>query len=203
MEKVNAAARLLGSPWVYRLWQAPFAEQKLAPLLAHNDVSAVRRVLDVGCGPGTNARRFGSSYYLGLDINPKYIEFARARYRRDFRVADITTYDAPAGERFDLILVNSFLHHLDDEATIRVLKQAGSLLSDDGHIHVLDLVAPAEPGIARYLARKDRGEHPRPLEVWRDLFAECFEPTLFVPYALKGFGVTLWHMVYFRGRAKR
>src|SRR5688572_20768895 len=133
MEKVNAAARLLESPWMYRLWQAPFAEQKLAPLLAHNDVSAVRRVLDVGCGPGTNARRFGSSYYLGLDINPKYIEFARARYRRDFRVADITTYDAPAGERFDLILVNSFLHHLDDEATIRVLKQAGSLLSDDGH----------------------------------------------------------------------
>ena len=85
----------------------------------------------------------------------------------------------------------------------RVLKQAGSLLSDDGHIHVLDLVTPGEPGIARYLARKDRGQHPRPLEAWRDLFAECFEPTLFVPYPLKGLGVTLWNMVYFRGRAKR
>ena len=58
---MNAAAWLLESPWVYRVWQAPFAERKLAPLFAHNDVSTVRRGLDVGCGPGTNARHFESS----------------------------------------------------------------------------------------------------------------------------------------------
>ena len=203
MEKVNAATRLLDSPWVYRLWQAPFAERKLAPLFEHNDVGAARRVLDVGCGPGTNARHFESCDYVGVDINPRYIEFARARYGRDFRVADITRYQAPAGERFDLILLNSFLHHLDDHATIRSLNQAGLLLSDDGQIHVFDLVLPDDPGVARFLARNDRGEHPRPLEAWRELFGECFEPTLFIPFALKNFGVTLWNMVYFRGRAKR
>ena len=203
MEKVNPAARLLRSPWVYRLWQAPFAERKLAPLFAHNDVGTARRVLDVGCGPGTNARHFASCYYLGLDINPRYIEFARARYQRDFRVADITTYEVAAGERFDLILLNSLLHHLDDRGTLRILEHAGSLLSDDGHVHVFDLVLPAERGVARYLAHKDRGEHPRPLEAWRELFDDCLEPTLFVPYTITGFGVTLWKMVYFKGRSKR
>jgi SAM-dependent methyltransferase len=203
MEKMNVVKRLLGNPWVYRLWQAPFADRKLAPLFEHNQVTAARRVLDVGCGPGTSARHFESAYYLGLDINPEYIEFARARYQRDFQVADITTYEVRTTERFDLILINSFLHHVDAAAARRILKQAGSLLTDDGHIHVFDLVLPEEPSVARFLARKDRGEHPRPLEVWRQILSECFEPELFRPYPLEFLGVTLWNMVYFRGRTKR
>ena len=65
-------ARLFEVPWVYRAWQAPFAEQKLAPVMRHNVMGAVRRVLDVGCGPGTNAPHFEGLDYLGLDINPDY-----------------------------------------------------------------------------------------------------------------------------------
>jgi SAM-dependent methyltransferase len=166
-------------------------------------VTAARRVLDVGCGPGASARHFESAYYLGLDINPEYIEFARARYQGDFQVADITTYEVRTAQRFDLILVNSFLHHVDDAAARRILKQAGSLVTDDGHIHVFDLVLPEERSVARFLARKDRGEHPRPLEVWRQILSEFFEPELVRPYPLAFLGVTLWNMVYFRGRTKR
>jgi hypothetical protein len=36
---------LLEQTAVYRLWQAPFAAAKLAPMLAHNDIGSVRRVL--------------------------------------------------------------------------------------------------------------------------------------------------------------
>ena len=49
---------LLEQTPVYSLWQAPFAAEKLAPLLAHNDLGRVRRVLDVGCGPGMNTHLF-------------------------------------------------------------------------------------------------------------------------------------------------
>src|SRR6185437_15919484 len=51
-------ARLMEFTVAYRLWQAPFAERKLAPLWEHNDVARARRVLDVGCGPGTNTQHF-------------------------------------------------------------------------------------------------------------------------------------------------
>jgi cyclopropane fatty-acyl-phospholipid synthase-like methyltransferase len=52
----------------YSLWQAPFAEKKLASILAHNDLRRVRRVLDVGSGLGTNTARFAHTYYLEANL---------------------------------------------------------------------------------------------------------------------------------------
>ena len=65
---------LLERPLVYQLWQKPFVEQKLTPILRRGDITRARRVLDVGCGPGTNTSQFGNADYIGIDINPSYIE---------------------------------------------------------------------------------------------------------------------------------
>ena len=187
----------------YRVWQTPFAERKLAPLMAHNDVSRARRVLDVGCGPGTNTHHFAGADYLGIDFNPAYIDSARRRHGREFVVADVTTYEVSRDERFDLILANSLFHHIDSANTSRILSHLATLLADDGHIHVFDLVLPSRPSVSRFLARADRGEYPRALEKWRELFTSAFEPVVFEPYPLGAAGVILWNMVYFKGRARR
>lgn len=195
--------RLLASPLAYRLWQAPFAERKLAPVLACNDLQQVRRVLDVGCGPGTNASHFQHTTYLGLDLNPKYIDAARRTFKGDFQVADVTRGQVASAGRFDFILVNSLLHHLGDEETRLLLSSLAPLLASDGHVHVLDLVLPERAGLARTLARWDRGHHARPLGRWGELFREHFEQVVFQPYALRVLGQPLWNMVYFKGRARR
>ena len=194
---------LLENPLVYRLWQTPFANRKLEPVLSHNDLREVRRVLDVGCGPGTNAPHFQHTYYLGLDFNPHYIENARRRFKGNFEVADVTQYRAEPGTRFDFILVNSILHHIDDRNTDRILSHLNTLLTPDGHVHILELVTPEKPGIARKLAQMDRGKYARPLDCWRDLFSKHFETEIFEPYPLGMFGVPLWNMIYFKGRAHR
>jgi SAM-dependent methyltransferase len=202
---VSAAGRLLARPLSYRLWQTPFAEEKFAPVLRHNDLARVRRVLDVGCGPGTNTHHFAGVDYLGIDVNERYVEYARRRHRRDFMVVDATEFTVPAGERFDFVLVNSFLHHLPDGAARRLLAHLSSVLTNEGHIHVLELELPEHPSVARLLARMDRGDHPRPLKAWRELLAESFEPVVFEPYRRGGWGwagATLWNMVYFKGRAR-
>lgn len=199
---MKAYARLMENTLAYRVWQAPFAERKLAPLFAHNDVAAARRVLDVGCGPGTNAHHFAHADYLGLDFNPAYIESARKRYGREFIVADVTKYQVPPDQRFDLILANSLFHHIDDAGTRRILAQLPTLLSPDGFVHIFDLVLPERPSISRFLARADRGDHPRSLEAWRTLFSESLEPVVFEAYPLGAAGMTLWNMVYFKGRAR-
>ena len=51
-------ARVMERVTAYRLWQAPFAEKKLAPLFQHNKLAAARRVLDVGCGCGDPLKGF-------------------------------------------------------------------------------------------------------------------------------------------------
>ncbi len=130
METVKLVSRFMEHALAYRLWQTAFAEKKLAPVLADNDLGAVRRVLDVGCGPGTNTRHFG-------------------------------------------------------------------------HVHILELVLPEAPSVARLLTQWDRGDFPRPLAEWRELFTECFQPVVFSPYGLGAFGTTLWNMVYFKGQARR
>lgn len=200
---MKSYARVMENTLAYRVWQAPFAEKKLAPLYAHNDVAKARRVLDVGCGPGTNTAHFAHADYLGIDFNPSYIDDARERHRREFVVADVTKYEVAPDQRFDLILANSLFHHIDTESTRRILAHLATLLSDDGHVHVFDLVLPRKPSIARFLARADRGEYPRPLEQWRELFGSAFEPVVFEPYPLGTAGMTLWNMIYFKGRARR
>ena len=98
---MSAARHPMEHTLVYRLWQAPFAERKLAPLFRHNDRSRIRRVLDVGCGPGTNARHFLDHDYLGIDLNPAYIRDAERRFGPRFRVADVTTMRLEPGQGWD------------------------------------------------------------------------------------------------------
>ena len=194
---------LLAQPLVYRLWQAPFVRQKLAPFLAHNDIGRMGCVLDVGCGPGTNARLFAPAQYLGLDWNDAYIEYAKRRHQGRFVTADARSFQAGPGESFDCILVNSLLHHLVAEDVRGVLRNLGGLLAEGGAIHILELVLPAEVSAARLLAQLDRGDSPRPLEEWRALFAEAFVPEVFEAYAVGWLGIPLWHMVYFKGTRPR
>lgn len=194
--------RLMSRPLAYRLWQSPFAEAKLAPIRRHNDLSAVRRVLDVGCGPGTNARHFAAVEYLGLDISADYVAYACRKYGDRFVVADVRRDAVPEGPSFDFILVNSLLHHLGTSDVRRILSQISTRLTPDGHVHILDLVLPDHAGPARLLARWDRGDYPRSLSEWRTLLSDAFEPILVEPYRLPAFGPTLWEMVYFKGRRR-
>jgi len=193
--------RLLEQPIVYRTWMAPFAEAKLAPMRAHTDFTRLRRVLDVGCGPGTNAPHFAHADYLGVDINPQYVADATRRYHRSFLAADITTYQV-TGEPFDCILVNSFLHHVDLESTHRILAHLSSLLPPDGFVHIIELVLPPRPSAARLLAKMDRGDYPRPLAEWRSIFSQHFEEVVFEPYSVGVAGLALWEFVYFKGKAR-
>lgn len=190
---------LLDRAAVYRLWQSPFAARKLAIVERSGDIARARRVLDIACGPGTNASRFSHAEYVGVDINRAYIAEARRRHKGRFIAADFTaTAPEPLG-RFDFILVNSFLHHLKTDDAVHALKSARSLLEQGGHVHVLDLVLPERRSLARSLALADRGRFARPVEEWRAMFSSVFRSVAFERFDLSAFRTPLWEMVYFKG----
>lgn len=191
--------RILEHPAVYAAWQAPFVANKFAPVERQLARRNVRRVLDVGCGPGTNARRFQHAEYVGIDVNDHYLEIARRKYRGQFVQADLATADLSTLGVFDTILVNSFLHHVPDDEVGRILGQLQHLLEPDGRVHVLELVMPERASVAKVMATLDRGRFARPLAVWRQLFETHFEPVAIEPYRCGG---PLWSMVYFQGKLR-
>jgi SAM-dependent methyltransferase len=196
---MGARERLLEHPAVYSAWQAPFAARKFAPVERWLGGHKVRRVLDVGCGAGTNAAHFADVDYVGIDVNERYLQSARTRFGGQFVQADLITADLSPLGTFDMILANSVLHHVSDSAVERILARLSPLLSPDGTIHILDLVLPSRKSLAWMMARLDRGGYARPIDRWRALFGDVFEPLLFEPYF---FGGRLWSMVYFQGRRK-
>jgi len=203
---LRATAAILERTLVYRAWQAPFAEQKFAPVARTNELSKARRVLDVACGPGTNTKYFSGTDYLGVDVNEKYIRDARRRHGRNFMVADARQLGRTVlvGQQpFDFILINSFLHHVDTKDSLEVLASLDSILAPGGHIHILELVLPEDRGMAHFLARWDRGNFARSLPEWQALFSQVFAQMFFEPYSVGAMGTTLWNMVYFKGKSRK
>jgi SAM-dependent methyltransferase len=196
------ADRAFEHPIVYRTLQAPFHERKLAPCLRRLDLRATTRVLDVGCGPGTNAWHFREAQYTGVDINVEYIANAKRRFGGRFLVGDVTDPTVLPAERFDCVLLNSLMHHLDDAAVSGLLGRLGRFLAPGGSIHILDLILPPNASPARLLARLDRGRFARPLDAWRVLFERAMHLQHFEQFPLGVPGIPLWHMVYCIGRSR-
>jgi SAM-dependent methyltransferase len=202
MISLKSLSHVMVHPTVYRLWQMPFVEAKLRPLRQHNDLSHPGRVLDIGCGPGTNAGMFPAANYCGLDINPAYVAYARQRFGGQFEAVDVRQWAPPAEAHYDFVLLNSLLHHLDSAATRQILERARDVLAPQGHVHIVELVLPEQASIARWLARNDRGDFPRSVDEWRAIFSSIFESVVFEPFPVGAGSLALWQMVYFKGRAR-
>ncbi|MBJ7454107.1 MAG: class I SAM-dependent methyltransferase, partial [Blastococcus sp.] len=94
------------------------------PLLLRSVPAGAQRVLDVGCGAGTLARKLAGSvpHVDGVDRSAEMIEAARrdATPNVTFSVGDALTFDPPPGS-YDAVLSSAVLHHLPlDEALPRM-----------------------------------------------------------------------------------
>ena len=192
--------RILEHPAVYAASQALFIEEKFAVIQRHLQHQRIRRILDVGCGPGINAPLFGDVEYVGIDVNERYLEVARQRYRGRFIQADVSTADLAWLGTFDTILVNSLLHHLPDKGVRAILRQLRALLEPTGTIHMLELMWPDRGSVVGLVgAAIDRGRYARRIDAWRQLFEEHFETLSLEPHAFKA---GLWAQLYFRGKPR-
>ena len=94
------------------------------------------RVLEIGCGVGTDGAQFANAgaIYTGIDLTDAAIDLARKNFAAhgligDFRVADAEKLDFE-NESFDIVYSHGVLHHTPDiQAAVnevhRVLKPGG------------------------------------------------------------------------------
>ena len=193
---------ILASPLAYRLWQSPFAATKIAPVLSSLGRARPVAVLDIGCGPGTDAQRFaGIRRYVGIDLSESYIKYAQAHFPGKFVVGDVTSDSLAGLGRFDVLLLNSLMHHIDDQAVGHLLSSLPRLLNHGGEIHIIDLVLP-ESGLERRMALADRGAFPRPLAMWEALTSKWLTVQEMRPFSVGLGPISLWEMVHIRASAE-
>lgn len=106
------------------------------PDLMGFDRFAGARLLEVGCGMGTDLLQFarGGAHCTGVDLTPRSVEISRHRFgvygmRGDFLVSDGERLPF-ADESFDVVYSNGVLHHTPDTAGAareihRVLRKGG------------------------------------------------------------------------------
>lgn len=125
------------------------ATSVLAELCVRHGVE-VRRVLDVGCGPGVGtcclAERFASANVVAVDGSATMLEHATARAERLGlgRRVETRLVELPAGlamlGRTDIAWASMVLHHIGDE--VEALCRIGGLLEPGGLLAVVEQAGP-------------------------------------------------------------
>jgi len=131
------------------------------------------RVLDWGCGTGLFCTIFQPDNYLGIDIDPKRIEYAKKHYKKyAFRCVK------PNGKndlgRFDVVLLSGVLHHMSESVISESMENILSYLEPNGRIIAIE---PTITGI-RFrdilISTLDRGKYMRNSKEYSHFFNPHF-----------------------------
>jgi len=129
-------------------------------------------VLDFGCGAGGFCRAVPGTY-LGIDLDPHYLAFARWRWRSPRRRFElIGLEELPRDALFDRAMVVNCVHHLSDAETNTVLRRLARIVR--GRVVVVDMSPEASNRLQRFLLAHDRGQYIRPVACLRALLADHF-----------------------------
>jgi SAM-dependent methyltransferase len=150
--------------------------ERPAMLAMAGDVAG-KRVLDLGCASGslTQALAARGAHVVGVDLNPRFVEAARARdlgERVSFHVADISRpMPMLASGSFDVVMASLVLHYLEDWSGAlaeirRVLAPGGALLVSTHHPAVdIELADDAAPYFSTTLLTDTWHKAGRPFKV--------------------------------------
>lgn len=107
--------------------------QNLAALLRHIEGAAPFLILDFGCGPGRDLKRFTELGHtaVGLEGAARFAAMARSDTGCEVWQQDFLRLDLPA-ERFDGIFANASLFHVPSQELPRVLRQLHDALKPSG-----------------------------------------------------------------------
>lgn len=138
-----------------------------------NNRSKKIKILDIGCGSGEISRFFNNLDYIGIDVNPDYIEFARKIYKKNFEVMNAQKLRFKK-RYFDYVVIIGVLHHIDDKNCNLILNEIKRVIKDTGKIIIIeDVNTQSKIDLLGNIIRKlDVGEHIRTQKEWLELLSK-------------------------------
>jgi SAM-dependent methyltransferase len=180
MQSNSGLLRWLKAPFVYNLFQGVVGGNALRRRIIRNHVRAKAgdKVIDIGCGPAQALQSLPDVEYLGLDIDPDYIAFAKRTYgdKGTFVVGD--TQFLRGDSRFkdaDIVIAVGVLHHLDDEEATDCIRFAYDVLKRAGRLICHDACwIPKQGAFSKCIMSRDRGRNIRTEQQYRHLAGKIF-----------------------------
>jgi SAM-dependent methyltransferase len=107
--------------------------QNITALLRHISGTVPFDILDFGCGPGRDLKRFSALGHraIGLDGTARFVEMAKADSGCEVWLQDFLALDLPSAH-FDGIFANAVLFHIPSAALPRILMQLHATLKTGG-----------------------------------------------------------------------
>lgn len=179
MAEVTSGLRsVLNHPLVYRCMQWLVGAERLRRHVAVLiEPTPGLCVLDIGCGPADLLAWLPGVNYVGFDSSADYVAAAQARFgsRGSFFQEELRADTRLDLGQFDRIVAVGLLHHLDDEAALRLFELAAQRLRPDGRLITVDCCwREGQHPLARWLISRDRGQNVRHLEGYQELARSQF-----------------------------
>lgn len=135
-------------------------------------------VLDLGCGTGEFCRLFDIQNYNGLDINSRYIKYAKSRNIGYNLMSGDATKIPFADDYFRAVLIHGLLHHLSNESSKVVLREVRRVIGSQGKLVLIeDTIAGERNCLGRIMQLVDRGDFIRLPKEYKYLFDGLFNIT--------------------------
>jgi SAM-dependent methyltransferase len=181
MQCDSGLAGWLKVPFLYNAFQAAVGATALRRRLLEKHVRAKPgdKVIDIGCGSAPTLQWLPEVEYIGLDINPDYVAFARRKYgsRGTFIVGNPESVRGDSRcKAADIVMAIGVLHHLDDEEAEQCIRFAYDALKTEGRFICHEACwTPNQGAISKYIMSTDRGRNIRTEQQYRQLAAKAFK----------------------------
>lgn len=151
-----------------------------------NDYTNVRRafdsyltcegkdIIEIGCSTGQCASQvvdMEKNKYVGIDIDEKYIEWAKKKHPHGTFVSHDARTLLYANDSFDIAMFNGVLHHMDDGLARDCLREVSRVLRPTGYLLVSEPTIREDWPISAWFLRNDRGKFIRAREQYRALLS--------------------------------
>ena len=128
------------SPEFFHEYKVVDVATALAPASAESNL----QILDFGCGVGNSLpyfrRHFPRSSITGLDVSPKSLAVARARYPAIGNLVQMSADGSLpfASETFDLVFAACVFHHIPHSEHLKLLLEWRRILKPDGSAFIFE-----------------------------------------------------------------
>ena len=155
------------------------------------------KVLDFGCGIGSNSKLFHYDDYIGVEVDESRVLSSRPKYPKS-KFKQIPFISKPDDKipfednSFDLVFISLCLHHIDSDTCKLLFKEFSRVLNHNGKIIGIEPCIISEKYFSNiFMNIIDAGDYILPIEQYKQIYSsEAFQTKDI--NIVKTFGYHLW-----------